>query len=174
MLLQAKCQCHITKKCFKHSGSIPSDTGDPLVSLARVPSPSATATSTVSHPPPPSVDSNGDGDSHAHIEDMESSAATSSRNRKRDKRRREEQCQEEEGICWMQDLCATMQANQALLEKLVEVRPYSDREAFVRFVADTLRTAPQEQYVEMMELILDIVRQGRRRQPGGIEQPSKS
>ena len=58
----------------------------------------------------------------------------------------------------MQDLRATMPVNQALLEKLVEERTYSDREAFVRFVADTLRTAPQEQYVEMKELIFDIVR----------------
>ena len=67
-----------------------------------------------------------------------------------------------------------MQANQALLEKLVEERPYCDREAFVRFVADTLRTAPQEQYVEMKELIFDMVHKGRRRQPGDIEQPFKS
>ena len=99
--------------------------------------------------------------------------SSSSRNRKRDKRRREEECQEEEDN-WMRDLRATMQANQALLEKLVEERPHSDREAFVRFVADTLRTAPQEQYDEMKELIFDIVRQGRRRQPGDIEQPSMS
>ena len=146
------------------SGSIPSDTGDPLVTLARVPTASIAATSTVSRPPP-SVDS--DGDSQAHVlEDMESAAvdqdstpqptSTSSRSRKRDKRRREEECQEEEDT-WMRDLRATMQANQALLEKLVEERPQSDREPFVRFVADTLRTAPQEQYDEMKELIFDIV-----------------
>ena len=145
------------------SGSIPSDTGDPLVTLARVPTASIAATSTVSRPPP-SVDS--DGDSQAHVlEDMESAAvdqdstpqptSTSSRSRKRDKRR-EEECQEEEDT-WMRDLRATMQANQALLEKLVEERPQSDREPFVRFVADTLRTAPQEQYDEMKELIFDIV-----------------
>lgn len=125
-----------------------------------------------------------DGDSQAHVlEDMESASVdqastsqptpTSSRSRKRDKRRREEECQEEEDT-WMRDLRATMQANQALLEKLVEERPQSDREPFVRFVADTLRTAPQEQYDEMKELIFDIVRQGRRRQPGDSEQPSKS
>ena len=130
------------------------------------------------------MDCDGDGDSHTYVlEDMESAAgdnastshptSSSSRNRKRDKRRREEECQEEEDN-WMRDLHATMQANQALLEKLVEERPHSDREAFVRFVADTLRTAPQEQYDAMKELIFDIVRQGRRRQPGDIEQPSMS
>ena len=119
-------------------GSITSDTGDPLVSLARNPSLSLPLQLPRSHVPTPSVDSNGDSDIHAHIlEDMESSAATSSRNRKREKRRREEQCQEEEDT-WMQDIRATMQANQALLQKLVEQRPYSDREALVRFVADTL------------------------------------
>ena len=97
----------------------------------------------------------------------------SSHSRKGNKRRKEEEYQEEKDT-WMRDLRATMQANQALLEKLVEERPQSDREPFVRFVADTLRTAPQEQYNEMKELIFDIVRQGRRRQPGDSEQPSTS
>ncbi len=97
--------------------------------------------------------------------------AMSSRSRKREKRRREE-CQEED--TWMRDLRATMQANQALLEKLVEERPHSDREPFVQFVADTLRTAPREQYNEMKELIFDIVRQGRRCQPADSEQPFKT
>jgi hypothetical protein len=67
-----------------------------------------------------------------------------------------------------------MQANQALLEKLVEERPQTGREPFVRFVGDTLRAAPQDQYDDMKELILDIVRQGGRRQPGGSEQPPTS
>jgi hypothetical protein len=60
----------------------------------------------------------------------------------------------------MQELRATMQANQALLENLVEDRPHTDREPFIRFVCDTLRTAPQEQYSVMKDLIFDIVRQG--------------
>lgn len=162
---------------FNLSGSIPSDTGDPLVTLTRAPTASAAATSTVSRPPP-SVDS--DGDTQAHVlEDMETAAfdqastseTTSKSSRKRDKRRREEECQEEEDT-WMRDLRAIMKANQALLEKLVEESPQTDREPFVRFVADTLRKAPQEQYEVMKELIFDIVRQGRRRQPGDSEQPS--
>jgi hypothetical protein len=43
----------------------------------------------------------------------------------------------------MRDLRAIMKANQALLEKLVEESPQTDREPFVRFVADTLRKAPR-------------------------------
>ncbi|KAH3697787.1 hypothetical protein DPMN_085297 [Dreissena polymorpha] len=35
--------------------------------------------------------------------------------------------------------------------------PHTDREPFVRFVADILRTAPQQQYNERKELIFDIV-----------------
>lgn len=62
----------------------------------------------------------------------------------------------------MQELRSTMKANQALLEKLLEERSQaqSDREAFIRYVSDTLRTAPQEQYSVMKELITDIMREG--------------
>jgi hypothetical protein len=107
------------------------------------------------------------------VDEASTSLPTSSRSHKSDKRKREEEC-EEEADTWMRDLHATMQANQALLEKLVEEKPQSDHEPFVRFVADTLRTASQEQYDGMKELIFDIVRQGQRRQPGDSEQPSTS
>ena len=62
----------------------------------------------------------------------------------------------------MQELHSTMKAKQALLEKLLEERSQgqSDREAFIRYVSDTLRTAPQEQYSVMKELITDIMREG--------------
>ena len=67
---------------------------------------------------------------------------------------------QEEG--WMQDLRTTMKANQALLEKLLEERsqPLSHREAFIRFLSDTLRSVSDEQYSVMHELIMDILRQG--------------
>ena len=97
------------------------------------------------------------------LEEMELAAAeqgstTSSRRRKR--RRRDEESLEEES--WMQELRSTMKANQALLEKLLEERSQgqSDREAFIRYVSDTLRTTPQEQYSVMKELITDIMREG--------------
>ena len=87
----------------------------------------------------------------------EQGSTTSSRRRKR---RRDEESLEEES--WMQELRSTMKANQALLEKLLEKRSQgqSDREAFIRYVSDTLRTAPQEQYSVMKELITDIMREG--------------
>ena len=97
------------------------------------------------------------------LEEMELAAAeqgltTSSRQRKR--RRRDDESLEEES--WMQELRSIMKANQALLEKLLEERSQaqSDREAFTRYVSDTLRTAPQEQYSVMKELITDIMREG--------------
>ncbi|KAG0716772.1 hypothetical protein GWK47_008907 [Chionoecetes opilio] len=64
--------------------------------------------------------------------------------------------QEEE---WMVDLRSTMKANQALLERLLEERsqPQSRREAFIRFVSDTLRSAPEEEYQVMHDQIVDIV-----------------
>lgn len=171
----------VLQHCGFYKSSISSDTREPVVTVTRVPSASANATSTVSRPLP-SVDS--DDDSKADVlEDMEPVAnvqastsqpsSKSSLSRKRDKRRREEGCQEERDT-WMRDLCATMQANQALLEKLVEEKRHADREPFVRFVADTLRSAPQEQYDEMKDLIFDILRHGRHRKPGDSEQPSKS
>ena len=88
----------------------------------------------------------------------EQGSTTSSRRRKR--RRRDEESLEEES--WMQELRSTMKANQALLEKLLEERSQgqSDREAFLRYVSDTLRTAPQEQYSVMKELITNIMREG--------------
>ena len=111
------------------------------------------------------MDSNSDSQAHV-LGDMESEAvaqastsqltSTSSHSPKGNKRRKEEKCLEEEDT-WMRDLHTTMQANQALLEKLVEEKPQSDHEPFVQFVADTLRTAPQEQYDEMKELVFDII-----------------
>ncbi|KAG0724485.1 hypothetical protein GWK47_040504 [Chionoecetes opilio] len=47
----------------------------------------------------------------------------------------------------------------ALLERLLEERsqPQSRREAFIRFVSDTLRSAPEEEYQVMHDQIVDIV-----------------
>ena len=53
-----------------------------------------------------------------------------------------------------------MQANQALLEKLLEEksRRHSDREPFINYVSETLRNVPDEQYASMQEIILDMMR----------------
>lgn len=108
-------------------------------------------------------------ESHSNIlEEMELAAAEqgSTTSTYRRKRRRDEESLEEES--WMQELRSTMKANQALLEKLLEERSraQSDREAFIRYVSDTLRTAPQEQYSVMKELITDIMREGGQSQRG--------
>ena len=60
----------------------------------------------------------------------------------------------------MKDLRHTMQANQTLLEKLLEdkTRRHVTREPFVEFVTSTLRSCSDEQYTSLQEVILDVIR----------------
>ena len=65
----------------------------------------------------------------------------------------------------MKELSITMKANQTLLEKLLEekTQPQSERQPFINYISEMLRTVPQEQYVALTEGILDLVRaRGRR------------
>ncbi|KAG0723077.1 hypothetical protein GWK47_043319 [Chionoecetes opilio] len=87
---------------------------------------------------------------------MEVAAAAEQASTRRKRKTPATERQEEE---WMVDLRSTMKANQALLERLLEERsqPQSRREAFIRFVSDTLRSAPEEEYQVMHDQIVDIV-----------------
>ncbi|KAM4570219.1 uncharacterized protein PAE49_009429 [Odontesthes bonariensis] len=159
----------VLKNIAFYKSSITTEAPDTLVSLPRALSANATASSAASAAAStfhalPSLETHDSVESQFNIlEEMELAAAeqgstTSSRRCKR--RRRDEESLEEES--WMQELRSTMKANQALLEKLLEERSkaQSDREAFTRYVSDTLLTAPQEQYSVMKELITDIMREG--------------
>ena len=70
--------------------------------------------------------------------------STSSRLSKKRKRGEEE----EE---WMKDLRETMKANQKLLAQLVQEKPAqsSEREVFIKYMSDSLRAAPAEQYKQL-------------------------
>lgn len=147
--------------------------------LARQPSQSSQASATVSKPP--DSDQKLEASGSNVLEELEAAAMPSTQTSSRqcshsdrhDKRKREEQCLEEEDT-WMALLRSTMKANQTLLEKLLEERPvHTEREAFIRFVSDTLRTVPEEDYAEMKNLILDIVSH-RRQQPAQSSQPQPS
>ena len=60
----------------------------------------------------------------------------------------------------MKELRHTMQANQSLLEKLLEdkTRRHTTREPFIEFVTQTLRSCADEQYTSMQEVIMDMIR----------------
>ncbi|KAG0698581.1 hypothetical protein GWK47_002970 [Chionoecetes opilio] len=111
----------VLKNIAFYKSSMPTDVPDTLVNLPRDPSPDA-QTSQAQYP-------HDSGEANI-LEDMERKTPATER-------------QEEE---WMVDLRSTMKANQALLERLLEERsqPQSRREAFIRFVSDTLRSAPEE------------------------------
>ncbi|KAF6721619.1 hypothetical protein FQA47_024758, partial [Oryzias melastigma] len=169
----------VLKNVAFYKSSIPKKGGDPQVPLARQPSQSSQASATVSKPP--DSDQKLEASGSNVLEELEAAAMPSTQTSSRqcshsdrhDKRKREEQCLEEEDT-WMALLRSTMKANQTLLEKLLEERPvHTEREAFIRFVSDTLRTVPEEDYAEMKNLILDIVSH-RRQQPAQSSQPQPS
>ena len=83
----------------------------------------------------------------------QTSSQTSRMNSK--KRRKKEVDQEEE---WMKELRETMKANQQLLSQLIEEKPAaSEREAFIKYVADSLRAAPVDEYKEMRMKICTLI-----------------
>ena len=95
------------------------------------------------------------------LEDMELAAAEeglSGSSTMRKKRKKADDTQEE--ASWMKELRHTMQANQSLLEKLLEdkTRRHTTREPFIEFVTQTLRSCADEQYTSMQEGILDMLR----------------
>ena len=59
---------------------------------------------------------------------------------------------------WMKDLRATMKANQQLLTQLIQDRPAtSEREAFINYVGESLRSAPADKYKAMKAKITAII-----------------
>ncbi|KAG0730538.1 hypothetical protein GWK47_028029 [Chionoecetes opilio] len=121
----------VLKNIAFYKSSMPTDAPDTLVNLPRDPSPDA-QTSQAQYP-------HDSGEANI-LEDMEVAAAAEQASTRRKRKTPATERQEEE---WMVDLRSTMKANQALLERLLEERsqPQSRREAFIRFVSDTLRSA---------------------------------
>ena len=71
------------------------------------------------------------------------------------KRRKREVDREEE---WMKDLRETMKANQQLLTQLIQDRPAtSEREAFIKYVGESLRSAPADKYKAMKAKIAAMI-----------------
>ncbi|KAG0725938.1 hypothetical protein GWK47_037606 [Chionoecetes opilio] len=137
----------VLKNIAFYKSSMPTDVPDTLVNLPRDPSPDA-QTSQAQYP-------HDSGEANI-LEDMEVAAAAEQASTRRKRKTPATERQEEE---WMVDLRSTMKANQALLERLLEERsqPQSRREAFIRFVSDTLRSAPEEEYQVMHDQIVYIV-----------------
>ena len=148
---------------------MPTETPQPLVNLARA-APSAAASSAGSAGAStsrslPSLETQESADSQSVniLEDMEMQAAeqgstTSSTQHRRKRKRRDE---EEEEESWVYDLRLNLQTNQTLLEKLLEdrEREKSEREPFIRYVSETLRHVPEEQFNTLKDLISDILKQ---------------
>ena len=112
------------------------------------------------------------------LEEMEMSAVEQGltpSSQKRRRRKRDEDSPAKEESCWMKELNVTMKANQALLEKLLEEKNQrtTDRDPFIQYISQILRTVPQEQYVALSEGIMELVRGRDRRastswtRPGG-------
>ena len=71
------------------------------------------------------------------------------------KRRKKEVDQEEE---WMKELRETMKANQQFLSQLIEEKPAaSEWEAFIKYVADSIRAAPVDEYKKMRMKICTLI-----------------
>ena len=97
------------------------------------------------------------------LEEMEMSAVEQGLTRssqQRRRRKRDEDSQAMEESYWMKELSVTMKANQALLEKLLEEKNQrtTDRDPFIQYISQILRTVPQEQYVALSEGIMELVR----------------
>ena len=156
---------------------MPNETPQPLVNPTpqplvkpTPPPPSAVApavdvSSASTSRPPPSLETPDSADSQSvHIlEDAEQQAveltSTTSISQHRYKRKRRKEDEEEDR--WMQDVMLNLQTNQALLERLLDEREggRSEREPFVRYVSDTLRTVTDDQFNTIKDLVLDIFKQ---------------
>ena len=89
--------------------------------------------------------------------EMTSAQASQSQSSSRQikKRRKREVDREEE---WMKDLRETMKANQQLLTQLIQDRPAtSEREAFIKYVGESLRSAPAAKYKKMKAMIAAMI-----------------
>ena len=96
------------------------------------------------------------------LEDMEVAAAAEQASSRSRKRKTPDNARQEEDV-WMVDLRSTMKANQSLLERLLEERsqPLSRRDAFIRFVSECLRSAPEGEFQLIQPQIMDLlVRRG--------------
>ena len=131
----------ILDNCKFYRTQLPSTVSAPMASLQR------------SEPiPQESVDSEPDSD-HEPFDGLQVAERTSaetghtycSESRPSKKRKRGEQ---EEEKTWMKDLRETLKANQELLAHLIQEKPAqsSEREVFIKYVSDSLRAAPAEQY----------------------------
>ncbi|KAG0718565.1 hypothetical protein GWK47_052213 [Chionoecetes opilio] len=122
------------------------DVPDTLVNLPRDPSPDA-QTSQAQYP-------HDSGEANI-LEDMEVAAAAEQASTRLKRKTPATERQEEE---WMGGPPIHHEGQQALLERLLEERsqPQSRREAFIRFVPDTLRSAPEEEYQVMHDQIVDM------------------
>ena len=59
---------------------------------------------------------------------------------------------------WLNDLTETMKANQQLLTQLIQDRPAtSEREAFIKYVGESLRSAPADKYKAMKAKIAAMI-----------------
>ena len=90
--------------------------------------------------------------SHQSLEGLEASATreageagpSSYSQRSRGRKRRRHETAEDE---WMQELRDSIKANTAMMAQLVQQKPpVSDREPFITYVQDSLRTLPDDQY----------------------------
>jgi hypothetical protein len=83
------------------------------------------------------------------------SAEAAQTSRMTSKKRRKKQVYQKE---WMKELRETMKANQQLLSQLIEEKPAnSEREVFIKYVADSLHAAPVDEYKKMRTKIFTLI-----------------
>ena len=123
---------------------MPTDVPDTLNTMGRSEDTSSSAAA-ASHSQPLDLEEN-------ILEDIELEEA---QHAKKGRRKRRSTTADEAEDDWTVELRTTMKSNQALLERLLVDRPQPQtrREAFIRYVSDVLRTAPEDEYQVMQDKI---------------------
>ena len=125
---------------------MPTDVPDTLNTLGRSEDTSSSAAA-ASHSQPLDLDLE-----ENILDDIELEEA---QHAKKGRRKRRSTTADEAEDDWTVELRQTMKTNQALLERLLVDRPQPQtrREAFIRYVSDVLRTAPEDDYQVMQDKI---------------------
>jgi len=147
----------IIDNCKFYKTQLPSTKSAPMVNLQMT---TSTQPARVSDSEPDSDQEQAPTSLDANLEVVERTSAEAAEaghsSRPMKKRKRERGDQEEE---WMKELRDTMKANQKLLAQLIQEKPAqsSEREVFIKYVSDSLRAAPAEQYEQLKTRISNLL-----------------
>jgi hypothetical protein len=147
----------ILASCKFYQKQLPSHTSSPMITLHRRPQETPVVSESEADSDHGQQGHEQQGTPQEDLEVAESSSAqqASSRSQSRQSKKRQKVDQEEE---WMKDLRDTLKANQQLLGQLVKEKPaQSDREVFIKYVADSLHTAQEDKYKQLKTQISAIL-----------------